>query len=626
MDRECERHLGFTPQHQVRWLSPGELGRTAVKVTLSSVFADYADRREVQAALPASPLRVDPDADGGLWLDYVADLGDGFDPTYTVACLLAAPELQVEGPDGGPARRLPRGRVLVMGGDEVYPTPSATGYEDRTKGPYRAALPAVEPGRARPVLLALPGNHDWYDGLTAFLRVFAQRRAIGAWRTIQTRSYFAVRLPQNWWLVGLDTQLGEYIDDPQIRYFREHLSAQLQPGDAVVIAAAEPTWVRTGMGDLDAFNSLHYFEREVVENHLDVETGERRPTGARVRLWLSGDLHHYARYAEEPAGHADGPEGDADGPEGDADGPRQLITCGLGGAFLSDTHRLPTSLVVPPRESRMSDPGRAARFDLAARWPSAERSRRLSLGILAPPPRGLPFRNPGFWRLAGGVHTALLLLLTSLLGLGQDRSPAEVLQHARAGDVGNLAWQVAVWLVIAQVLVSLAPVARMRAARPPSEYALSAAAQLALGFVGLAVLVALPWPPDWSQWAVLGVAVLLTWFGTGLAGAYLFALYVLLSRKRGVQGWQLAAQSLEDHKGFLRLRIDVDGRLTVHPLLVEKVVHDWELPPARPGEQVRPVPAGGLPRVRLIEEPVTVTRGAAPQAEPAPQPSTMSEP
>ena len=35
--------LGFTPQEQVRWLSPKELARTAVKVMLAGVFASYSD-------------------------------------------------------------------------------------------------------------------------------------------------------------------------------------------------------------------------------------------------------------------------------------------------------------------------------------------------------------------------------------------------------------------------------------------------------------------------------------------------------------------------------------------------------------------------------------------------------
>src|SRR3954464_10925509 len=122
--REHTRALGFTPQDQVRWLAPGEVLGTAVKVVLSSLFADYADRREVQAALPATTLTLAPDADGGLWFDHVADLGDGFDATYTVARPIPAGGGPVAPPPGvqGPPLRLPRGRLLVLGGDQVYPT------------------------------------------------------------------------------------------------------------------------------------------------------------------------------------------------------------------------------------------------------------------------------------------------------------------------------------------------------------------------------------------------------------------------------------------------------------------------------------------------------------------------
>src|SRR3954453_9945243 len=117
--REHARTLGFTPQDEVRWLAPGELLRTAIKVALSSLFADYADRREVQAALPATTMTLVPDADGGLWFDHVADLGDGFDPTYTVARLLPPGHLAVASPPAIEADplRLPRGRLLVLGGD-----------------------------------------------------------------------------------------------------------------------------------------------------------------------------------------------------------------------------------------------------------------------------------------------------------------------------------------------------------------------------------------------------------------------------------------------------------------------------------------------------------------------------
>jgi hypothetical protein len=624
--REHARTLGFTPQEQVRWLAPGELVRTAVKVVLSSLFADYADRREVQAALPATTLTMAPDADGGLWFDHVADLGDGFDPTYTVARLIAADDLAVDGPPGAedPPLHLPRGRLLVLGGDQVYPTPSSTGYEDRLKGPYRAALPA---GAADPppVLVALPGNHDWYDGLTSFLRLFAQRRLLGGWRTVQTRSYFVVQLPQRWWLVGVDTQLGTYIDDPQIRFFREHLSSVLQPGDGVIVAAPSPTWVRTGPpdrpSDPDAFNALHYFEREVVQQHRDLATGTIRRTDAQVRLWLTGDLHHYARYAEQlPPGAPDGAA-------------RQFVTCGLGGAYLLDTHHLPEALDLPSPESNMTDKGAPARFALTSPWPSKERSRRMVAGLFAGPPRGLPFRNPGFWRLAGALHGGLLLALLFTLGLEKGWNLTGVLRLGAVGDVAWFGGQVLAWAAGLWVLLALRPLTHLGWPRPPSEVFWPILAEVVLGLVGMATLVAVPWPTGWPDWIVLGLAVLVTIMLTGLLGSYVFAVYVALSRLPLVQGWQLSAQALEDWKGFLRLRIDPSGRLTLYPVVVDRVCHDWVLdaPAGIPGRtgSARPEWAREPPRPYLVEPPIVLERTPAPQlpgpgVESRPQPATTS--
>jgi hypothetical protein len=117
--RTCELRghageLGFIPRDQVRWLSPGELARTAVKVVLAAVFASYSDQREIQAVLDSGLLRAplrEPDTATELWVDYVADLGDGFgradarmrdkvDPPLRFA------RAQVTYPDASTSRRL----------------------------------------------------------------------------------------------------------------------------------------------------------------------------------------------------------------------------------------------------------------------------------------------------------------------------------------------------------------------------------------------------------------------------------------------------------------------------------------------------------------------------------------
>ena len=72
----------------------------------------------------------------------MADTGDGFEATATVAHHVGpAARCDVEGLD----HPLPRGRLLVLGGDEVYPAASTEGYENRLEGPWRAALPWTPP-------------------------------------------------------------------------------------------------------------------------------------------------------------------------------------------------------------------------------------------------------------------------------------------------------------------------------------------------------------------------------------------------------------------------------------------------------------------------------------------------
>jgi hypothetical protein len=102
------------------WFDPVLLFKLLVNVILSSIFGSYADRRLMIAALDttdpdelykrAIEAKVDlPKTDGAIWIDFVADLGDGFDSTYAMASLLARKELQIG------TLTLPRGQALFMG-------------------------------------------------------------------------------------------------------------------------------------------------------------------------------------------------------------------------------------------------------------------------------------------------------------------------------------------------------------------------------------------------------------------------------------------------------------------------------------------------------------------------------
>ncbi|WP_250283221.1 MULTISPECIES: hypothetical protein [unclassified Frankia] len=579
---DSERALGFARASMSRWLSPALLLDTAVRVGISELLGSYADKREAMAALPAAPP-TDLSGQDELWFDYVSDLGDGFDSTYTMASLLAAPGLEL---DGSPA---PRGQLLVMGGDQCYPTPSITGYENKLIGPYRAALPTAPPGPdgqpAPPKLFVLPGNHDWYDGLTAFMRVFCQRSTIGGWRTEQTRSYFAVKLPHRWWLLGIDIQFDSYIDDPQRRYFLD-VAEQMQPGDAVILCSAKPSWVSTGEGNAEAFAVLDYFERTVI-----------RKAGARVRVSLSGDLHHYARYRQ-------------------ADGDTQKFTAGGGGAYLSATHHLPEHLVLPPPASRApskTDP--PAHYQLETSFPDARTSRRLAAGIVR-----LPAFAPGLVGLLGGIHLLLALVIGATAGAGTPRAAgrldaiADGLRDASTGalfaglvdNVPGLA------LSLGVLGAGVALTKSGRTARGLAAGAAHAVAQLLLAAGLLAAVVAVAGPLP-GTWLLAGVLPLVTVLG-GLAAVELLAGYLWLAdRFAGLNTNELfAAQGIADYKNLLRLHIGPDGSLTIYPVGIRRVPKRWRFTPhAAPGEPwFTPVDRRVDPF--LIEPPVSIAHGGLP--------------
>jgi hypothetical protein len=103
-----------------------------------------------------------------VWIDFVADTGDDHDVSLAVGRMLFA-EYALSGDQ---PRRLPRGDILVFGGDLAYPASTAYEIERRLLRPWNHVLHGkAEDGRRR-VVLGIPGNHDWYDGLDGFGRLF----------------------------------------------------------------------------------------------------------------------------------------------------------------------------------------------------------------------------------------------------------------------------------------------------------------------------------------------------------------------------------------------------------------------------------------------------------------------
>ena len=203
---------------------------------------------------------------------------------------------------GSGLRLLPRGQALVLGGDLAYPNPSNETYEMRLVRPFEAAMPpppGVHPGRlvvrkpdlaqpadARapaacacpppdcalhcgdgtrdypsslpstsprcracagaaalraydgPTAFAIPGNHDWIDGLETFQRYVQHRGWLGGWLLPQEKSYFALRLPHGWWLFGLDLALVDDIDMCQCQYFARIAEERMGPSDQARVSVA----------------------------------------------------------------------------------------------------------------------------------------------------------------------------------------------------------------------------------------------------------------------------------------------------------------------------------------------------------------------------------------------------
>ena len=303
------------------WFSPCLLLKLLNNVIVSSMFGQYADRRLIMAALDsvspethfdrATAFAFDEDKDGAVWIDWIADLGDGFDSTYAMALLLAQKTLKFGD------RELPRGQMLIMGGDEVYPTASRQAYANQLHQPYKWAFPDHDKTSDKGVpVFAIPGNHDWYDGLVLFLSYFCREKHLhmGSWRTQQRRSYFAVRVTKDWWIWATDIQLADNIDQPQYDYFSA-IAHQMEPNSKIILCGAEPGWLYTHT------NSQSW---KVMEFAIRIANEADR--GLTFPLLLSGDTHHYSRYSAE-------------------DG-KQFITSGGGGAFRHPTHHLADEVIV----------------------------------------------------------------------------------------------------------------------------------------------------------------------------------------------------------------------------------------------------------------------------------------
>jgi hypothetical protein len=577
----------------VHWFDPAQLVQTAVKSLVSLLVGEHSDRRIVQALASRrqeyydhavhyrdgsrgpQPRRDAPRQEA--WIDFVCDTGDGFNSTYAVAHALAQPALAVHGPGGEVT--LPRGDLLVFGGDLVYPTPSREEYQRRLVSPYAAAFGDDRP-QERPHVYAIPGNHDWYDGLSAFTRLFCSDiggRRFAGWWTRQRRSYFVIKLPHRWWLVASDGQLQSDLDVPQIEHFREIAARHMQPGDRVILCLSQPVWIYA-----HKYRAIQQVFDETDLIYLREEIFAK--AGVQVKVYLTGDLHHYQRHEETAASAA-------------GQAPVQKIIAGGGGAFLQPTHEEDVSLL---EEEPVTEDARARSFEVKATYPDMATSARLAWRNLL-----FPVLNPAF----GVVPAAVYLMTAWLVGAAAGgatpqtvREAFRVTASAFQGHPGLTLWMVAVVAVCLAVTDT-----HSRLYRVLGGLSHCAAHLAAIFFIGWGARdLATRWLGVTGPLRA-GVAGAATFAGGWVVGSFVVGVYLLVSVNVFGRHSEESFSGLrvQDFKNFLRLHVGRDGALTIWPVKIERVPRRWRDRAADDPTPSRIVPVDPL-RAELIEPPIRV--------------------
>lgn len=225
--------------------------------------------------------------------------------------------------------------------DVIYPAGDVLDYQDKFFVPYQK-LPGP--------IYAIPGNHDWYDGLHGFMiqlcgadpdlrppaqgdtnrwkRAFLdltwrepsaakqeqleEMRALRPEPSNQPAPYFALELKEIL-VVGIDTGIRGVIDAEQAEWFRAVSKLPkdkiLMTGKPLVVDAKRKTIQISGSDDT---------VNAIVEDPAH-----------RYIASIGGDIHNYQRY-----------------PVKDGDGRVvQHIVSGAAGAYTKATHRIPTATV-----------------------------------------------------------------------------------------------------------------------------------------------------------------------------------------------------------------------------------------------------------------------------------------
>ncbi|MFI8296376.1 metallophosphoesterase family protein [Streptomyces nigra] len=313
---------------KISWLDPRMLW-AARNGVLASLFGDPTGRtrgrwvaRRTAAGAPADKVirRDDPDRFSFL---VIGDTGEGDDPQYAVV-----PGLLKEGRDT---------RFAILASDVIYPVGGADDYGPKFFRPYQDY---------RAPIYAIPGNHDWYEDLTAFMRVFCDD-APPLPPEPAPRPLSRARLRSLLWHRPREGD-GQRLDEARkLRSAPDQLASQPGPYWAIDAGPVRIVGIDTGLlGTLDAeqgawlrevskdprpkiliTGSPLYVDGEhhpcAIEGGGTVDDIVRDPAHRYVAA-IGGDIHNYQRY-----------------PVRVGDRTIQYVVAGGGGAFMHATHTIP---------------------------------------------------------------------------------------------------------------------------------------------------------------------------------------------------------------------------------------------------------------------------------------------
>jgi len=546
-------------RHMVAWMSFSMFMECAYYFTHPNKTKDARLDKEIQDAAGVFEEQTSMHEDGNFYLDFVADTGDGFDPTFAVATLLAKEKLIVRevSRDGSETSvELPRATTVIHGGDICYPFPDDERFMTRFIQPYTWAFPARCADEQPRRMYFVAGNHEYMDGLGSFRKNILQRSSIGGWKTPQKGSYFAIKLPASWWMFCID--LGPEPEDinPEQQAFFKNIKRETE--DKVILVYHVPDWIKAaGMG---------------FEGHLAGIAAFRKSIGDDVvKLVLAGDIHNYRRMEVQTASYKqEKPQCPTNCFLSSA---QTFIVAGNGGAFSHGTN-------FPNVESvYLKDEGKL--LVTKTTYPTPQ----VSETIWQQRWRSMFFdtTNSYYNRILGTVY--MLMFATNI--------PVSVAAPHRVtfSPTNMLLWGAIIWMTITHYIMASAThcIDKRRAkVLVIVLVSLHTGAHLAFAFLCRFVITTIVWgllgdvlaqiPSSFNVLVAYTTTLNLATFVAGVTIApVITAFYFDMSLRWADYHWNEAVSTIHDidHKGFCRIVIRPNGALDIYSIGIDKTPTCW---------------------------------------------------